>query len=104
MGRIYASRLHATPSGRWLLAADGSILRSLEITPQGELLARHSVAMDFNDSDIAQQGPYVYLGGRQGLRILRLDEGTGAVDVVQEVALPAERRVLSLALAHLPVE
>ncbi len=109
---ISTDRLHMTPSGRWLLAAsiDGARLYTLEVQPQGDIVLRNSLDLPVTGQQpIAQHGPYVYMGlswneagYSQGSRlaVLRLDEDSGALGMVQEVQIPG-RRIASLAVAEL---
>jgi 6-phosphogluconolactonase (cycloisomerase 2 family) len=99
---VYAYRLLAVPSGRWLVAADGEgTVRSLEVTADGRLLARQELALD-DDGQVVLAGHerMVYLASKGGLRALRLDEATGALEVVQELAGGADP--VSLAVARVP--
>ena len=104
---FFASALHVPPPGRWLLALAGGI-DTLEIQPQGELVLRHSLDLGDTPEGIVQHGPHVYASMAwhsppaifQGARLasLRLDEGSGALAILQDLQLP-ERRILSLAVA-----
>lgn len=109
---IFTDRLHMTPSGRWLLAANigAATLYTLEVQPQGDVVLRNSLDLPVEGQrPIAQHGPYVYVGLSwnvagyfQGSRlaVLRLDEDSGALETIQEVQIPG-RRIASLALAEL---
>lgn len=103
---FFADRLHMTPSGRWLLAAnDGGELDTLEIQPQGDLVLRNSLHLDAGA--FAQHGPYVYVSlswpTPDGLAILRLDEGSGALEIVRDLPFP-NRTIRSLVVADLPAD
>lgn len=109
---ISTDRLHMTPSGRWLLAANigAEKLYALEVQPQGDVVLRNSLDLPVEGQrPIAQHGPYVYVrlswnvaGYFQGSRlaVLRLDEDSGALETIQEVQIPG-RRIASLAVAEL---
>ena len=99
------ARMRFTRSDRFLVALDGDSLDLLEIGGQGRPVRRAELrvpAATYWDARrvIIPAGDFLYVGGDDGVAVVRVDESAGTLEKLQEVMPGENLQVLAVALAR----
>jgi hypothetical protein len=108
-GGDYVGGLHFTSSGRFLLSVgDDNSLSLLERADDGRTVLRTAIGIPVSGGwevqrTLIQVGDFVYLGGDRTLGVVRVDEPSRTLELVQELTPGEDLEVLSVVLARPPV-